>query len=69
MSLTDKQKNVLRLLRRSTPVNGWYKVSDTVWPIVDSAMMPADLVEVRLIDGAHEICLTSAGEAVIKYLV
>lgn len=69
MKLTDQQANILRLIRRSTPVDGWYVVSEPVWPVVEAAHMPAELVEAREIDGAHSVRLTPSGEVVMKYLV
>lgn len=65
--LTQKQKNILALIRRSTPVGGWYKVSDQVWPVVDG-VLPDDLAEVRHDDG-HWLRLTDKGEAIMEYLV
>ena len=69
MKLTDKQTNIMRLIRRSTPSGGWYTVSKAVWPLVESADIPSDLLEVRLSDGAHSVRLTPNGEVVMKYLV
>jgi hypothetical protein len=66
--LTDKQKNIMRLVRRSTPVDGWYKVSPQVWPVVDG-VLPADLVETKHDDNGHWLRLTSTGEAVMDYLI
>lgn len=69
MSLTDRQTNIMRLIRRSTPRDGWFSVSDQVWPVVEAAQMPPDLVEVRQNDGEHFIRLTDKGETVMKYLI
>ena len=67
MELTPKQLNIMRLVRRSTPVEGWYKVSDMVWPVVESAELPTDLVETKHDDG-HYLRLTPNGEVVMQYL-
>ncbi|CCB64490.1 hypothetical protein [Hyphomicrobium sp. MC1] len=69
MKLTDKQVNIMRLVRRSTPIDGWYKVSEPVWPVVEAAHMPSDLVEARQTDGEHFVRLTEKGETVMEYLV
>ena len=70
--LTDKQANILRLIRRSNPnkKDGWYEISDVVWPIVLGAQLPPALVETRsLSDGQHSLRLTNAGEVVLEYLI
>lgn len=69
MKLTNKQANIMRLIRRSTPKDGWYQVSKQVWPIVEAAQMPKDLVEARLNDGVREVRLTHDGEVVSAYLI
>jgi len=69
MKLTKKQAEIMRLISRSTPVDGWYRVSPPVWPVVANAHVPAELLEVREIDGVHSIRLTTSGEVVMKYLV
>lgn len=69
MKLTDKQANIMRLIRRSTPVGGWYKVSEPVWPVVADAQMPPDLVEAQSKDGGHFVRLTDKGETVMEYLI
>jgi len=69
MSLTDKQRRIMELIRRSTPRDGWYEVSEPIWPVVEAASMPTELVEVRSIDGARSLRLTPSGEVVMKYLI
>lgn len=65
--LTDKQINIMRLVRRSTPVDGWYKVSPQVWPVVEG-VLPAELVETKH-DNGHWLRLTDKGETVMSYLI
>ncbi len=69
MKLTSKQTNIMRLIRRSTPVGGWYKVSEPVWPVVADAQMPLDLLEAQLRDGERFVRLTEKGETVAEYLI
>lgn len=65
--LADKHKNILRLIRRSTPIDGWYKVSGVVWPLL--ADTPSDLVEKRPSEDGGMVRLTPRGEAVADYLI
>ena len=69
MKLTNAQANIMRLIRRSTPTEGWYKVSEQVWPVIESSQMPPALVETRHIDGEHFVRLTEKGETVTEYLI
>lgn len=69
MKLTKKQADIMRLIRRSTLVDGWCRVSPPVWPVVADAHMPAELLEVREIDGVHSVRVTHDGEVVMKYLI
>jgi len=69
MKLTKKQADIMRLIRRSTPVDGWYLVSPPVWPVVADAHMPAELLDAREIDGVHSVRVTHDGEVVMKYLI
>ena len=68
MTLNDKQKAIMALIRRSTSENGWHKVSEQVWPVVEAAAIPSDLIEVNS-EGGHYVRLTPNGEIVMKYLV
>jgi hypothetical protein len=67
--LTDKQKNIVLLIRRSTPGDGgWYSVSNAVWPLLDC--MPDELIDRRKNDtGGGTVRLTSKDETVAEYLV
>ena len=65
--LSTQQRRIMQLIRRSTPVGGWYRISEAVWPVVDG-VLPADLVEIRHDDG-HWLRLTEKGETVMEYLI
>ena len=69
MSLTPKQTNVLKLIRRSkSDDDGWYAVSKVVWPLVYSTL-PDDLIEVEpLEEGGGRLRFTLRGQAVADYL-
>jgi hypothetical protein len=67
--LTTKQKSIMLLIQRS-PCNkyGWYKISKTVWPIIDG-VLPSDLVKIKVDEGGGRLLrLTDNGKVVMKYL-
>lgn len=70
MKLTGKQVDIIRLIMRSRSLDdGWRKVSDPVWPLIEGAHMPEDLVEVRRSDGERFVRLTPNGVVVATYLI
>lgn len=71
--LSDKQRDILRLIMRSDADHErWYHVSNVCWPLVDESL-PPDLVELRphenggSVSGGH-LRLTERGQAVADYL-
>lgn len=65
--MDEKQANILRLIQRSkADADGWYKVSKTVWPLIDGGL-PADLVELRPSDDGGHLRLTERGQAVAHF--
>jgi hypothetical protein len=72
MALTEKQRDILRLIQRSKPEDdGWYHVSKILWPIVNG-VLPPDLLEAKVADEASDsggfIRFTDRGRAVSDYL-
>lgn len=66
--LNSKQQDILRLIMRSKPDHaGWFRVSGSVWQLVDGAL-PADLVELRPDENGGHLRLTDRGQAVGDYL-
>jgi hypothetical protein len=66
--LTDQQKDILRLTLRSKRLDdGWYGVSQAIWPHIKDAL-PTDLAETRQSDEGGFIRLTDRGQAVVDYL-
>ncbi len=66
--LSRKQQDILRLIMRSkADHNGWYHVSNVVWPLIDGAL-PPDLVELRPNENGGHLRLTDRGQAVSDYL-
>lgn len=72
MKLTEKQRDILRLIQRSKPEeDGWYHVSKIIWPLVNG-VLPGDLLETKAADETSEvggfIRFTDRGHAVSDYL-
>jgi hypothetical protein len=55
-------------MKRSTiQADGWYRVSDMMWPVI-SGKLPDELVDERKNDDGGFIRFTAQGEIVAKYL-
>jgi hypothetical protein len=64
--ITDQQKNILRLIGRSTDLeNGWRQVSNMLWPLVMEHAHP-ELTE--LDRESKRIRFTPEGITVLRYL-
>jgi len=69
MKLSDKTRDVLRLLMRSPDHgDGWRKVSGVLWLVVTPSM-PDDLVEKQPSSDGGRVRLTERGKAVCDYLI
>jgi hypothetical protein len=67
--LTDNQRQLLKLIRRSTPnEEGWYTISDIVWVLFADKPLPAELVIVEKLEVGGRLKLTHAGGLVVAYL-
>ena len=67
--MEDRLRNILALIKRSErDPEGWYEVSDAVWPTV-APYLPTDLVTLEpSSDGGGKLKLTERGQAVCDYL-
>lgn len=65
--ITDNNRSFLKLLLRSPDIgDGWRKVSDVVWPLVEQFDKP-ELLE-KDTDG-RRVKLSPDGETVVAYLI
>lgn len=71
MKLTQPQKNLLALYKRSPKDNeGWTKVSKNLWFLVEKAS--SDLFEAEQTPSAEtygRMRLTNAGETLLEYVI
>jgi hypothetical protein len=68
MQITEKQKNIVALIKRSQPnPDGWYSISETVWPLVDGTL-PDDLVETEKLETGGRLRVTDIGTYVFDYI-
>lgn len=63
--LSDRQIDTLRLLRRSVGADGWAKVSEICWPLLDC--VPPDLIERERFEVGGRARFTERGDAVEMY--
>lgn len=58
-------QHLLRLIQSESKGDGWAKVSDIVWPVIQD--LPRDLVETSVHDGVKVCRLTEAGEIILDW--
>jgi hypothetical protein len=61
--LTNGDKHLMRLMHRDKNTDGWTKVSQQVWPLVER--LPKELVELHPEGGFAK--LTEAGETIVLW--
>lgn len=64
-ALNHSDKHLLRLVRQGKDAEGWAKVSEMVWPLVQS--LPTELVTIEATDTGGRAKLTDAGETVLDW--
>lgn len=74
MKLTDQQKNLLALYKRSTKdADGWANASQITWPLIKELASPSpDLFELEMPVGAQHhgrVRLTDTGAILLEYVV
>lgn len=66
MALNDGDKHLLKLIANAPQIEGWSKVSKTVWPVI--AKLPNELVEKRPSNDGGHVRLTDTGHTILMYL-
>ena len=65
MKIDPKDIHLLRLIRKDKGADGWTKVSDVVWPLVEK--LPSKLCELKKGSECGYIRLTPEGDIVLNW--